>query len=484
MSKKRIHIDEFFRRGLGNMQMPVAGDDWAVMQAQLAAAQQKRKRRRAFWWWLFGLLLVVGGSLSVYSLVSNKEENNVPLVVNEKEVDNSLPNNTANSSIEKETAAPESSSTTQGDVYKNSNAANADLNDNSNQTTDSRSKSTKGKQTSTPKPATGKGGAQSESQSTVKPAENNSKQENTKNTSEKDTEGTNTDNTLQPNDENTIPPANTTNQQTITTSAIDSVPSENSSEEEEQAKKAKETTSPTDEIVNKFSVARFGLGFAPAVGNWQVQQNTRYGQILKQGGQSAYGVGASFTTDFRLTDKWWIGSGVDVSNISSRGNYNYTHQIYDSIPVLGPGGEIRGYFYTNFRDTAHNYNLQSTYTFITIPVQAWYNIPLNQKTGIMLGSNVQFHYLAMAKGEYINPNTLFSQKATVNNDQLRKINFSVAIQMGYYYSINDKWRFEGVLQMQQMGKSMFSNSVGADVRLQRIGLNVGIVYNLMRKKGE
>lgn len=476
MSKKRIHIDELFRRGLGNMQMPVAGDDWAAMQAQLAAAQQKRKRRRAIWWWLFGLLLVAGGSLSVYSVVNNRDENSAPLVVNETGVDNSLPNSTSNSK-EKETSYDQSPSPKKDGVTKNqdSNNANADLNNNLSQTAYSKSKSTKGKQTNTFKPAKGEENLQGEAQSTEDNTESNELPKSTENAPDKGTDNT------PPNYENPIPPANTTSQQTVTTTKTDSVPSDNSSEEEKlaKAKKAKETTPPA-KLLNKPSVARFGLGFAPAIGNWQAPQNTRYGQILKQGGRSSYGTGVSFTADFRITNKWWLGSGVDVSAISSRGNYNYTHQIYDSIPVIGPGGEIKGYFYTNYRDTSHNYNLHSVYTFVTIPVQTWFNIPLNQKTGIILGSNVQFHYLAMAKGEYINPNTLFSQNASVNNGQFRKLNFSVALQMGYYYTLSNKWRFEGVLQMQQMGKSMFTNSVGADVRLQSIGLNLGIVYNLMR----
>lgn len=481
MSKKRIHIDELFRRGLGNMQMPVAGDDWAVMQAQIAAAQKERKRRRAIWWWLFGLLVVVGGSLSAYSVLNSKENTNAPLIVNETSTENSLQKNKQNgitSGIENETLDAQSSTATKDGANKNQSNTNTK----SNNTSTSR----KGSHNNALRTATSDNGKlQSNTQSGGDDGDNTSTQngEGTK-TNDEDNGTLSNGNTPKPNDENPIPPAPAPNQQSVINAATDSVPDDKNSEKEQQAKPAKEATPPPVKSLNKPSIARFGLGFTPAFGNWQLPQNTRYGQILKQGRQATYGMGASFTADFRLTDKWWIGSGVDVSNIKSRGNYNYTHQIYDSIPVLGSGGEIKGYFYTNFRDTAHNYNLSSSYTFISVPVQAWYSIPLNQKTGILLGSNVQLNYLAMARGEYINPNTLFSQKATANNNQFRKLNFSVAIQMGYYYTISNRWRFEGVLQMQQMGKSVFSNKVGTNVRLQSIGLNIGVVYNLMRNKGE
>lgn len=488
MSKKRIHIDELFRRGLGNMQMPVAGDDWAVMQARLAAVQQKRKRRRAIWWWLFGLLVVAGGSLSVYSILENKESAASQLIV--EETSTTLPQNkSANgitSSAENETFDTQNSTIAKDGAAEVQNSTNANNTLADNNKLNNNSTSSKGLNSNT-------AGTTIIDKDNPLTTKQNQSDGDGNNTHTKKGDGKNLDegdNTLQsnkspkPNDENPIPPTPAANQQSAVNAAIDSIPNDNSSEKEQEAKQVKEATLPSVKLLNKPSIARFGLGFAPAFGSWQLPQNTRYGQIMKQGRQAAYGVGASFTADFRLTDKWWIGLGVDVSNVKSRGSYNYTHQIYDSIPVFGPGGEIKGYFYTNFRDTAHNYNLSSAYTFISVPVQAWYNIPINQKTGILLGSNVQLNYLAMAGGEYINPNTLFSQKATASNTQFRKLNFSVAIQMGYYYTINSKWRFEGVLQLQQMGKSIFSNSVGADVRLQSIGVNAGIVYNLMRKKVE
>ncbi len=489
MSKKRIHIDELFRRGLGNMQMPVAGDDWAVMQAQIAAAQKERKRRRAIWWWLFGLLLVAGGSLSTYSILNSKENATSPLVVKDTPV--TLPQNNRTNGItsgtENETFDIQNTTTAEDGANEGQNSANANNTNNSfadNTNRNNTSTSSNGRHSNVNRTtATDNGEPQSATQSGGDDENNTSTQNGEGTETNAADNGTSSNgNTPKPNDENPIPPAPAATQQSAVNTAIDSVPDdENNGEEAEQAT-AKETAVPPlpTKALKKLSIIQLGLGFVPTFVHWQTPQNTRYGQILKQGGKSTSSSGINFSADFRITNKWWIGSGVDISNIKSKGNYKYTHQIYDSIPVLGTGGEIKGYFHTNFRDTSHNYYLQSTYTFISIPIQTWYNFPLNQKTGILLGSNVQFHYLAMARGEYINPNTLFSQKATANNDQFRKLNFSVALQLGYYYTISNRWRFESVVQLQQMGKSLFSDNVGANVRLQSIGLNMGIVYNLMR----
>ena len=459
------------------MQMPDAGNDWAAMQAQLAAAQKKRKRRFVFWWWFAGLLLLAGGGAGLMyfgasdnanpSSPSAQVQNNNALATPKQGVESANTPSLANAE-----------GNTSPSNYENS-INTPDGGDNTGQESSSERRANN----SSPKPTQSNGKGNSNSAQTTNAGDGESKPSSTQ---QQTTTGTEPQNTTADNSpkEGGSEEANETNTfvelgTQATPNGVDSV----KTKKEKDAKNAEEANNrngnPDTETVNRKSKFVLGLGFSALGLNWQ-SENSTYGQILKQGKRPSGGMQVATNVYLKITENWQVGSGVHINSIRNNGRYNYSHQIYDSVPVLGPNGEIRGYFHVNFRDTTHNYNLSSSYTYITIPLHAMYTIPLTQKTGIEVEGSIEAHYLAFARGQYINPNNLFAENATANNGQFRKLNFGGALRVGYYYMFSNRWRFQADLQMQQMANSLFKPNLGVALRPQSIGFAIGLSYNITK----
>jgi hypothetical protein len=481
LAKKKIHIDELFRRELGDMKMPVDTNDWAAMQAQIAAEQNKRKRR-ALWWWFAGIALLLMGSLTTYyflSLENSKQNdivvenatpspsikqpkaNNTPLSI-DRETENTASNQSTNSiditpdnaktnsSDKPVSSAKQSSSKTE--TKKSTSSADRDikrelerLKNKKNSTGNDKKNIDKG----TNNGSSGKG--------TTEPKED-------KNTSTDKIPNPIT--IVKPVDSNKVKKA----PQNKIVVAPDSAKTSNDS-----SKKVKDGSKPK---LLPFSI---GFSLGAASNSFTADENSNFGRILNNGNQPALGFNALFTANYAIKN-FEINSGLGINSITNSGSYNYTHQTKDSIPVLDPLNNIIGYFYTNFRDTTHNFNIQSRFTSITLPIGVSYNIKLNDNSGLQLGANTSINYLVGASGEYINPFNLFQLNVGDNKDLFRKWNLGLGASIGYYSKISEQFTFEGSINYNTLTNGIFDNRIGTAIRPSSIGINVGIRYNFKLRK--
>lgn len=470
MTKKRIHIDDFFRRGLGNMQLPIDGNDWFAVQASLAAAQ-RAKKRRIMWLWVVGVLLLAGAGTGIYQ-VSNKNVN--PEIITQQQTiaateQQENPNTFASNLDNRITQ-------TEGNETGNSDGALGT----DNKAPFAAAQSPVNSKTRLPKRrmsqlsnngSDGKGdpdvsettdGADFGSQSTptVKEAESADNNEPVEAGNDETPTADSKPLVIAIND--TVKPQEDVEPSLAKADSI----------EPEQ----KTTKYPT---LSKFSPFSIGFNLSPTASMFAAQNQTKFGSILRNGNKSGLAIAMQVTINYNINN-WSFGTGLGVTSIATRGNYRYTHQVYDSVPVLNPGGQVVGYFYTNFRDSSQNLTLNSRYTYITLPLQASYNLALTDKLGLQLGGSVQLQRLAGMSGEAISPFSLFSTDVAKQKDVLRKWNASIAIQAGGYYKLNKKWQINAGLQMSRFASGVYSNAIGTVIRPRNFGLHLGVNYNLTK----
>lgn len=460
MTKKRIHIDDFFRRGLGNIQLPVDGNDWFAMQASLAASQ-KRRKRRIMWLWVLGLVLLVG--TSIY-LMSNGNANFDLTAQQVNSTTTSKPNN--------EGAQTAPNEANRGSLDLDNTASSDLLQSKAENTSQSPKQSIKLKQLGNNKSSEKEEGVADNSRADkVTDVSSNS----TSTVSE--TENTDDEKpAMVKGDE--IPMADTKplviadNDTTKPQEEAEPSLAKVDSIEPEQ----KTTKHP---VLNKLSPFSIGFNLSPTASMFAAQNQTKYGSILRNGTKNGLAIASLVTINYTINN-WSFGTGLGFTSVATRGNYRYTHQVYDSVPVLNPDGQVVGYFYTNFRDSSQNQTVSSRYTYITLPLQASYNLALTDKLGLQLGGSVQLQRLAGVSGEVISPFSLFSTDAAKQKDILRKWNASIAIQASGYYKLSPQWQINAGLQMSRFTSGVYSNAIGTVIRPRNFGLHLGVNYNLTK----
>lgn len=473
MTKKRIHIDDFFRRGLGNMQLPVEGNDWFAMQASLAAAQKGRKRR-IMWLWVVGVLLLLGTGTGIYFL-SDTKDTNTPAFAQQQTT--SSAEQQASSNISSPSPQNGSAQTQSTETANSNSGLGSDVT-----TTQSESKfaddnkSVQPKQKTAPKQTgNNKSGGK---ETTDKPSTDNVAVTGSKETSTaKETENKENSKPIEASHEET-PMADTkplviaTNDTTKPQEESEPLLAKVDSIEPEP----KTTKNPTFGKLSPFSI---GFNLSPTASMFAAQSQTKYGSILRNGTKNGLAIASLITVNYSINN-WMLGTGLGFTSVATRGNYRYTHQVYDSVPVFNTGGQIIGYFYTNFRDSSQNLTIGSRYTYITLPLQASYNLKLTEKIGLQFGGSIQLQRLASVSGEVISPFSLFSTDAAKQKDVLRRWNASVAIQTGVYYKLSPQWQLNAGMQLSSFARGVYSNAIGTVVRPRNFGLHLGVNYNLTK----
>lgn len=490
MAKKKIHIDELFRRELGDMKMPVDTNDWAAMQTQIAAEQDKRKRR-VFWWWFAGiaLLLLMGASTTYYFLEANSQsdtivtENTTPTppietpseteTSSENENENEIENSTSNQQTEEKEISSKNSENAASDRQVNSSTPSNKRETNGtkdNSVKEIKKKLDENKNNRNRKPKDdiktdkNEGG---NGKKTPTPTLNDKQQVSPKVTPKPDTTESNN---------------NDTKDKTVT-KIVSSDSTQTSGDSTKQAKKENPTKKGKDGSITAPKLSPFSLGFSigGTSNSFTADENSNFGRILNNGNQPALGFNVLIPANYAFNN-FEINSGLGINSITNNGSYNYTHQTFDSIPVLGPLGEIRGYFYVNFRDTSHSFNLTSSFTSITLPIGVSYNIKLNNNSGLRLGANTSINYLVGARGEYINPFNLFKLDVSNNKDLFRKWNLGLGASVGYYYSFKPQWTLETSINYNTLTNGIFDDRIGTAIRPSSIGINIGVRYNFKLRK--
>ncbi|MGV3596675.1 MAG: outer membrane beta-barrel protein [Bacteroidota bacterium] len=474
MTKKRIHIDDFFRRGLGNMQLPVEGNDWFAMQASLAAAQ-KRRKRRTMWLWVVGVLLLVGTGTGIYFL-SDTKDTNTPAFAQQQKTSSAeqQPANTNISSPSQQNGSTQTQSTETAN--SNSGLGSDDTTTQSESKFADDNKSVRPKQKTVPKQSgNNKSGGK---ETTDMPSTDNGANAGSKETSTtKETENKEDNKPIETSHDET--PMAETKPLVIATNDT-TKPGEESepllAKADSIEPESKTTKNPTLGKLSPFSI---GFNLSPTASMFAAQNQTKYGSILRNGTKNGLAIASLITLNYSINN-WMFGTGLGFTSVATRGNYRYTHQVYDSIPVSNPGGQIIGYFYTNFRDSSQNLTIGSRYTYITLPLQASYNLKLTEKLGLQLGGSVQLQRLASVSGEAISPFSLFSTEAAKQKDVLRRWNASIAIQTGVYYKLSPQWQLNAGLQLSSFARGVYSNAIGTVVRPRNFGLHLGVNYNLTK----
>lgn len=473
MTKKRIHIDDFFRRGLGNMQLPVEGNDWFAMQASLAAAH-KRRKHRIIWLWVVGMLLLVGTGMGIYFLSVTNNTNTPAFAQQQKTSSAEQPANSNISSPSPQNGSPQTQSTVTAN--NNSGLGSDDTTAQSESKFANDNKSVQPKQKTSPKQSgNNKSGGK---ETTDMPSTDNGKSAGSKETSTtKETENKEDNKPIETSHDET--PMAETKPLVIAINDTTKVQEETQPllvNTDSIKPEQKTTNNPTHGKVSPFSI---GFNFSPTASMFAAQNQTKFGSILRNGNKSGLAIATQVTINYNINN-WSFGTGLGVTSIATRGNYRYTHQVYDSIPVSNPGGQIIGYFYTNFRDSSQNLTIGSRYTYITLPLQASYNLKLTEKLGLQFGGSIQLQRLASVSGEAISPFSLFSTEAAKQKDVLRRWNASIAIQTGVYYKLSPQWQLNAGLQLSSFARGVYSNAIGTVVRPRNFGLHLGVNYNLTK----
>lgn len=488
MAKKKIHIDELFRRELGDMKMPVDTNDWAAMQAQIAAEQNKRKRR-ALWWWFAGIALLLTGSLTTYYLLSSENTKQNDIVVENATPSPSIKKPQANNtplSIDRETENTTSNLSTDG---KETTPNNAETNSSDKPLSSSKQPSTK-KETKKPK-----SNISPELKKRLLELKNrqNGKQKDNGNSEGSTGNGRGGMDSPYPKNERRNKPKETP--KPSTTNDIDSNTNKETTTTKVATPDSTKTVDDSSKIVDgnmlrrsratksKLELSPFSLGFhiGGATNNFVAENNSQLGRIINSENENSIALSAEISANYKIKN-FEINSGIGVRTIHQSVNYNYTHQIKDSVPVLSPQGDIIGYFYTNFRDTTHDLFGSSSFQYVTIPIGVTYNKEINQKSGVRFSANTTLHYLEFVTGDYINPFNLLGMSVDRNRDLFRKWNLGLGASIGYYSKISEQFTFEGSINYNTLTNGIFDNRIGTAIRPSSIGINVGIRYNFKLRK--
>lgn len=500
MAKKKIHIDELFRRELGDMKMPVDTNDWATMQAQIAAGQDKRKRR-ALWWWFAGIALLVAGSFATYYFLSSENTPQKEVIVenttstlstenpevteNQPEKGSNIENSTSSQSANNESSSPESVEAKTNDLPSSSSKP-LGIEGKSVKPSESGMENFRKwvERNEAKRRKRNKNGSDEDKGEKrwgtpyQKDERRNRPKETTKPSIINEEDSATREAAIENKDSNTIKetPTEVTTPDSSKSVAISSDSTKINSDSLKQAKQEKKPTKGKDGTKPKLSPFSLGFSLGGTSNSFTAEDNSTFGRILNSGNQPALGFNALLSANYAIKN-FEINSGLGINSITNSGSYNYTHQTKDSIPVLDPMNNIIGYFYTNFRDTTHNFNIQSRFTSITLPIGVSYKISLGDNSGLRLGANTSINYLVGASGEYINPFNLFQLNVSDNKDLFRTWNIGLGGSVGYYYQLKNGLTLEGSVNYNTLTNGIFDNRIGTAIRPSSIGVNVGIRYN-------
>lgn len=474
--------------------MPVNGDDWAAMQAQLAAGDNKRKRRFV-WWWLAGILFLAGSSVVTYSLLSNDSPKNTiaesttvqtpSAEGNATQADDLNTSTNEGAKTENTSSLPSSSGQETGNTSEPTNTTTMGSSSKSNQSKvkgssdPSQSVTNNGKETQPSTKGTNNKGKQS-SKEDKQPNDATPQEDDKENNKDKqDNTEQHNPNTIPNGDKQPVTLDSNSKKQEGTEFQEDNTPTQPTAKEvEKKPKKPTDSTTKTKEY-KPFS---FSFKLGSGASTYNSSGTTNFGRIVNAANQTALALNGSFMVNYSIPklENLEVQAGLGFNSYANSGNYNYTHQTYDSVPVLNPQGQVIGYFYTNFRDTSHNFSLQSRYTYITLPVGIAYSFPIGNNSGIRLAGNVSAQYLAGASGEYINPFNLFKLNVNDNKDLFRKWNMGFSASAGYFYKLKNGITLEGGLQYSTQTNGLFDNRIGTAIRPSSIGIQIGLKYNITK----
>lgn len=462
MSKKRIHIDDLFRRGLGNMQLPVDGSDFAAMQRMLAAAKKRRRRRIVAIWLVAGLLLLGGGITGGYIYTSKQYAAEQELAEHKNP-----PVDSYNGQAE-QPLSPGTDNTTRNNPADNATGNNADETNTNNQPEHSAEQGGNDNSTDNRKPENGR--KRLHKQDTNQPERADEQVGKGDDTKEPAEEVTGKQEPLQE------PQVVAKTDSTAETKAEETaeVPAD-SAKEEEVAKQENNKKTKQPSVGSPFSI---GISAGPVLNTFAISNNTNYGRIRNQGDELAGGINAAIMGNYRL-NRWMFSAGLGVNSIGGRGSYQYSRQVWDSIPVLNPGGQIIGYFRTNYRDSAFNFSIEHRFNYVTLPIFASYNMPVGNKWGVSAGAGAQVQYLAALNGKYINPSNLFTFDLK-NDGFIRRWNVAGSVNLGVYYNLNRYFTINTVFTYSHFFNSMLGKTAGVGIRPRNAGLEIGLKYNLLK----
>ena len=438
MSKKQIHIDNFFKNALEGIEGPASDADWSAIEGKLNA---QPKRRKAFWWWIAIPMLVLMVGLA-YLKLDKKPKNHIQPNANKIEV----PNFKEHPNTPDEKRIINDPPIEPGSKSKVKQAKDKVELMSSIGTTENQEKDLKDDE---------KGSQEKHEQKAVVLVE---KQSDNK-----------------PNQ-----PENQRNEE-IANEANEEHPIAINEEKKENVEATVPLAADTLKTLRKpIAEWRLKLQASPISSFRNISTtgaNPDY-LLARQGDQSMAFLNAGLHLE-RTKNNFGFSAGVEKSSFGYKGTYNVTRNIYDSIPVLNTQGQVIGYFRLNYRDSNYISQFSNQITYASVPLWANTNVRLNANINLKLGLGIQFGRMIQAKGIDMNLSTLAFEEI---KNKLNKNALCAGMNLGVEYKLNPKWTLsaEGLYQRNLL--SVYSPTNPVKMYPFVAGGNICIGYLLQTKK--
>lgn len=432
MADKNQHIDDYFRKRLENSELPVGDSDWQALADRMVLSQ-KEKRKAAWWWTALIALMLASTALVIWKFTSIADKSEV--------------SNISESGTKPERSAGENHQTP---------PELADLSDLQNEVPPSAGEETSLKPNS--KFSGNSTGNSNGKRSVTKPE--------------------NPDNQLPEG----MPESHSDEDRELKTepeTPHEASENDNSENENNQGQQAKKETEESGIQVTKmaapsgawFAFVSFGPGTAalnPTGANATSQFEAL--QAANNAGIRPFirvGIG-------RKLGKWNIQGDVDYSSLSQTASYSFSKLIFDSVPVFDPNGQVIGYFFRNYRDTAVAYSIANNVGSVGLSVLIERDFRLSEKSGIMLGLGGGYAFNVTASGTAMNPVSLYKNPLTLS--QLATGNAQLNAHIRYRYAVLPRTDlFAGTAVRQRFG-DFYRNAGGYQPTL--LQLEFGLRFNL------
>ena len=436
MAEHKKNIDDYFHKRIGNFEMPISDEDWTAIEAKLPPAKKKKKG----WLWLALLpLTAVVIWFASHIMVEPKKlaQDKAPMeetVANKPKIDSPTE--------ESGHLTPEKKIETEMVRSPNKQLPNASegLKSESKEERGPESKEiTEDNEEAKPSDLTQtKGVEMNESEEKNDQIEESAGAENQDSSEKKDT--------IEP----------------------------------QEADRIENTEKPG---ITPLPKASFGLqknwflyaAFGPGGSSWEASQNNVAPQFSEL--QSTL---QSLTRPFirigvgKNIGQWSISTDFDFTSIGSNASYNFNKQIFDSIPVLDPNGNIIGYFFNNFRDTAINYNTVGKISTSSINLMLERRFSLGPKSSLLVNLSGGYSMNLSANGNAMNPQSLY--KMPLSKEILNNGNAQAGAGIRYAYSLfSDAEIFGGFMLRRRFG-NLYKDMEG--FRITQYQFEFGLRYNM------
>lgn len=218
---------------------------------------------------------------------------------------------------------------------------------------------------------------------------------------------------------------------------------------------------------------------------------TYYMQSREQSEMRDYAFSSGINFRYSLNKRYFVRAGVRYSKIheiffSARTRFEQTASM-DSVltgKVIDPFLPAIPYYEwdTVYTNTPYNYTLaaNNTYSFIDVPVSAGYQLQL-KRADIYFSAGVEFNIRTTGKGSILAPDTL-NPRALDDPDQtpLNKSFLSMTAGIGYAYHLTKKFDLLFEPNYRRQLSSMTKKEHPLNQKYSRIGLILGIKYNIRK----